>query len=676
MLVPSSGILVRRAQALLLLRVLLLTVLLTTVLGGQATAAELSASAQQRIRSATFEVVQLKPTADQAVYERPLPLDLIPYQQRVDRYRSIGTAFAIGENRFVTAAHVILVGVGSQFGPPALRDASGQVYDIDQVLEYSQPQDFVEFSLKQVPRSVHPLKTADPPALNSAVFAVGNALGEGIVIRDGVYTSDTPEEEEGRWKWLRFTAAASPGNSGGPLVDDSGRVVGVVLRKSPSENLNYAAPIRLVTGGSEHQGVAGQRTTFRLPFMDVSEIIEEHAQIPLPKPLGDLYAAVQSIRQSFIESGDTAVLSHHQDRLFPNGATSDELLTRVYRSPFPRHIAERQDRLWGAALPNTHRAELEHNGFVQYGDGMFRLRAPDDLALSALYGDSKQFMDLMLRSGYSLYRSVGTDSVKVVSLGRAQEESSYRDKFGRLWQVKVWPIAFDDASLITFNLPTPEGYVSLFLRGPTAVKGLIMRQEQLLADFIWVTYEGTLPRWREYLALRSVQPSAFGNFSLDIDPEFSRVRFDSKRCSLTIGPDEEPLTRDSVLSLNFSFFRDGARVVWEPGGIALGEHTQKNNWLIVQRTSRPAASLPEEIQSAWAKEAAGEFPYNGVAADDNGGMRISMAADLPRANGQVPAADQVKVRYVLRVIAEGAPGQPVMHAKLERLHKAFKALEY
>jgi hypothetical protein len=68
----------------------------------------------------------------------------------------------------------------------------------------------------------------------------GNALGEGIIIRDGLYTSDTPEEREGRWKWIRFSAAASPGNSGGPLVDRKGRVIGVVLRKSPSENLNVA----------------------------------------------------------------------------------------------------------------------------------------------------------------------------------------------------------------------------------------------------------------------------------------------------------------------------------------------------------------------------------------------------------------------------------------------------
>ncbi|HEY8287755.1 MAG TPA: serine protease, partial [Acetobacteraceae bacterium] len=70
------------------------------------------------------------------------------------------------------------------------------------------------------------------PPLNQVVYSVGNALGTGIVIRDGLYTSDTPEQQDGSWKWMRFSAAASPGNSGGPLLDASGKLIGVVLMKS------------------------------------------------------------------------------------------------------------------------------------------------------------------------------------------------------------------------------------------------------------------------------------------------------------------------------------------------------------------------------------------------------------------------------------------------------------
>ncbi len=640
-------------------------------------AAELSSSVQANIRAATFEVVQLKPTADPLTYERPLPLELIPYQERVDKYRSIGTAFAIGDNRFVTAAHVIALGIGSQFGPPALRDAAGQVYDIDKIIKYSERQDFVEFSLQRVPKGVRPLKTSMPPALNSAVFAVGNALGEGIVIRDGVYTSDTPEEIDGAWKWLRFTAAASPGNSGGPLVDDHGRVIGVVLRKSPSENLNYAAPIQLVTEAGETEGIVDERANFRLPFIDAAELIRTHEQIPLPAAFQDLSKAMASIHDSVVVRGDDQILMHNADRLFPTSATSAELLTRVYRSPFPRRIEERRDdRVWVAGLSQTKRAELDHNGFVQFGNAMFRLHAPDDVPLATLWGDSKLFMDMLLRSGLGLQRNVGGDQVKVTSLGKAQEEFPYRDKYGRLWQVGVWPIPFDDSNLISFSLPTPEGYVSLLAKSPSGITNLVIRQQKLYTGFIWVTMEGTLARWREYLAAKTVQPSAFAGFSLAIDPDYSRVRLLSKRDEIDIGPQQEPLTKDSVLSLNFSFFKDGDAVVWDVGGIDLGESAQKHDWLVVQREARPAPSLPEELQSDWTKLSSAQFPYNAVASDDDGGMRISMTADLPKVNGQAPAADQVNVRYALRVLAEGAPGQAAMHAKLEALHAAFEAFEH
>jgi S1-C subfamily serine protease len=143
-------------------------------------------------------------------------------------------------NRFVSAARVISAGHGSQYGPLCLRNAAGTTYRIDKIIKYSNSEDYVVFSVLAAPVVV-PLETRSRPPLNTPVFAVGNALGEGVVVRDGLYTSDTPEELEGRWQWLRFSAAASPGNSGGPLIDRNGKVVGVVVRKSPNENLNFAS---------------------------------------------------------------------------------------------------------------------------------------------------------------------------------------------------------------------------------------------------------------------------------------------------------------------------------------------------------------------------------------------------------------------------------------------------
>jgi serine protease Do len=293
-------------------------------LGGKAVAAALDASVQQQVRAATFEVVQLKPQDGDVTYERALPMELMPYQQRTDLYRSVGTAFSVGPNRYVTAAHVIALGVGSQFGPPALRDGTGKVYAIDQVLEYSDHEDFAVFSLREPPKQAPYLKAGPKPTLNDAVFAVGNALGEGVVIRDGVYTSDSPEEQDGKWNWLRFTAAASPGNSGGPLVDQHGQLLGIVLRKSASENLNYALSIAQVLGAKEGEGRVSSRTTIRLPIMDTAETLQLDEHFALPLGLPDFYNAWMNIVETATQRGSAQLLTHNaklMSREFPYNAT-------------------------------------------------------------------------------------------------------------------------------------------------------------------------------------------------------------------------------------------------------------------------------------------------------------------------------------------------------------------
>jgi len=190
--------------------VILAGALLCSMAGSHVAAATLSSAVQAKVEAATFEVVALKPVDDPLTYEKSLPLDLLPYRQRIDKYNSLGTAFAIGGGRYVTAAHVFGFLIGGLWGEPLLRDAAGNVYPIAQIEKYSAQEDFVVFTLAHEPAHAPSLQANTKPVLNAPVYAAGNALGEGVVIRDGLYTSDTPEDENGRWKWMRFSAAASP----------------------------------------------------------------------------------------------------------------------------------------------------------------------------------------------------------------------------------------------------------------------------------------------------------------------------------------------------------------------------------------------------------------------------------------------------------------------------------
>jgi serine protease Do len=628
--------------------------------------AELSSRVHQNIRAATFEVVQLKPPDGEVTYDRPPPMDLIPYQQRTDKYRSIGTAFAIGPNRYVTAAHVIELGMESQFGPPALRDGAGKVYDIDQVFKFSDARDFIVFSLREPPQGAKFLTPGDKPALNTTVYAVGNALGEGVIIRDGLYTSDTPEEVDGRWQWLRFSAAASPGNSGGPLVDEHGKVIGVVLRKSPAENLNMALPIAELVNAKDDEGTLGGRIPVRLPIFDESETVRIGERFDLPKPLAQFYTTVWERSVQLISGAEHKLLENNSDHLFPHGAGSERLLHTIDRAPFPRLMHEDPNKVWVAGAPQLQTVQLDSNGFVELSGNLVRLRAPDNVSLATLYGDDKLYLDLLLKA-YMLRRTVGSDSVRVTSLGKPKSASHFTDRWGRTWQVREWAIPYDDQFLTAVSLSTPDGYVAALTRINSSGVEILHKTQQLMSDYICLTMQGNLAQWQDYLAQQGVQPKAFDALRIKIDPE-REVAFHSDRYEVTVKPELVTLSKNSMLFLDFAFSGQGDAVSWGVNRVVVSEGPHTNNWIHVVRRTEPPGSLPDGFQSNWTKLKTQSFPYNGRIESQNGETRISAA--VPPLG---PGTDG-RVRYGLEVTREGVQTQEAMSRRLELLQHSFRAL--
>jgi hypothetical protein len=592
-------------------------------------AATLAPEAAARVTQATFEVVQKKPEADPLVYEKSLPMELVPYQERTDKYRSIGTAFAIAPNQFVTASHVLGVANGSQFGPPALRDAAGHVYAIDRVLKWSTAEDYAVFSVANPPK-VTPLAIHARPALNSTVFAVGNALGEGVVMRDGLYTSDTPEERDGRWKWLRFSAAASPGNSGGPLVDRQGAALGVVLRKSPNENLNYAVSIEQVRDGSERSAVLEARSKFSFPVAQATTVMNFDEHIPLPQPLAAFYAESRARLLAATARTLTGYLADHREELFPLGKNSRQLLSVTYTADFPRMVRQRADGIWEAVAPKFETAQLDDNGYIEFesasSGGGFRLHRPNSLSLQALAGDSKQLMDLLLKA-VVLRRPVGSDAVRVLSLGPAVSDTGYTDRWGRPWQIRSWLVPYNDAVAVTIALPTPDGYIGLYAFAPTGAQELYLLLAKSLLDFVYISYDGTLAQWRDFLAANIERPRVFSSIGITFT-EGKEFEFKSARFGFKTNQAVVPITADNQLSVRFNFIDDGGdKVLWDVAGIEWAESSRRAERIDIWRQVRPDPSLPESRQSAWDRVANEHAPFNSVVSTANGRWQLAKTVD-------------------------------------------------
>lgn len=641
-----------------------------------ARAASLDPAMLPKIQAATFEVVQAKPTSDPLSYERPLPLDLLPYQERTDKYYSIGTAFAIGHNRYVTAAHVLLAGTGSLWGVPELRDAAGRVYPIGRIEKFSLGKDFVVFTLAQPPAGDAALEVDASPALNQVVYAVGNALGTGVVIRDGLYTSDTPEQLNGAWKWMRFSAAASPGNSGGPLLDKDGKLIGVVLMKSANENLNYALPIREVLDAPSGRAVMDSRLAYQIDLFDTVENSQFKAQFALPVGLDDFYREFQSRIDANSDAQLKALLAKESANLFPNGAGSARLLhQQTQLNGFPSLIVRGSDGEWRRVGEQAQHFALDGNGYVATGavarNGLVRLRRPDGMAAATFYGDAKTRMDLLARTGM-FHRAVAGEKVKLTSLGKPVRESTRLDRWQRPWHVAVWPLPYANALVVAYSLPVPDGSVMLVRFTPPAHEHDTMLDLDELSSFVYVTYQGTLAQWKDFLGNPALQPATLKGIRIDADYD-RRFSYSSPRVAFSYPSTLQEVKPDNLLWLGFRFFLDGGKPVWDVGDVNVWKDSASDdhNNVNVQRYVAPPPGLDDDLSSRWRKLAERQYPYNAVARYENDLMMIN-AVVAPAAAGGSPST----VLYTAFYGTAGTQPQADMKGKLDLLTKDMRVTEH
>jgi hypothetical protein len=120
--------------------------------------------------------------------------------------------------------------------------SDGKEIDAVSVAAVDEPHDLV---LIRVPaKNLRALPLADPKSIEPGerVVAIGHPLGLGNTVTDGLVSAVravTPE-----LTLLQISAPISPGSSGGPLIDERGRVIGVsTLYSLKGQNLNFGVPI-------------------------------------------------------------------------------------------------------------------------------------------------------------------------------------------------------------------------------------------------------------------------------------------------------------------------------------------------------------------------------------------------------------------------------------------------
>lgn len=639
-------------------------------------AASIEPALQKSVRAATVEVVLPRPAKDPLTYERALPLELLPFSERNDRFHSLGTAFSIAPGIYVSAAHVMTAGIGSEFGAPALR-VDGNVYPIDKVLKFSQHEDFMVFTVAgTVPGGV--LQTSATPAIDEAVYSVGNAQGEGVVIRDGLLTSMTPEDQDGRWKWLRFSAATSPGNSGGPLLDTAGRVVGVVVARSAGENLNYALPIERVLQAPEGLASYDTREAFALPHLIDTGTSTLKASFKLPLPFAAFAARHQALQQQNWSKQRDALLAAKGAELFPKGVTGKSLYGAP-RGSVPALVVESDEREWRLLEGGKPEAtNLAGEGVISVrmarGIGLFLMTRPNEAHDDAFYGDSTAFMDLLLK-GVKLTRSIGTQAIRIRSAGPAASDEAYTDTWGRRWQLRRWPLGYTQVSVVVAALPTPTGYVGMVRMSPAASAVETTEELKTLTTDFTAPLEGSLPQWQAYLARKALRPAQFDAIQLAGNAS-DGFHFVSSRLNAAIPGDLVHVTDSGWLRLDMGFVQDGTHTAWDVAGLTLAADHAGETYLTLSRRVRPAADADRDATERWGRMLNRKDEFDGVTAHDPDYKASSVRMALARAEdarGAPLPASGVLYETMYRTTEKLQPGE--MDARREKMLQSVKVLE-
>jgi len=159
----------------------------------------------------------------------------------------LGSAWAVATDhvttKFVTNYHVIASAWES--GSKQVTVYQEQGNPLDGVIDSALPD--VDLALIDVKADIAPLKASkETPRAGEAVLVIGSPLGLGGSVTTG---SVSALRSEGGINFIQFSAPISPGNSGGPLVNSAGEVIGITEAKAiafGAEGIAIAIPVNQI----------------------------------------------------------------------------------------------------------------------------------------------------------------------------------------------------------------------------------------------------------------------------------------------------------------------------------------------------------------------------------------------------------------------------------------------
>lgn len=157
--------------------------------------------------------------------------------------RAGGTGFVVDRRGVVATNHHVIANASSV----RVKLLDGSFADSVELLVDDEPHDLALLEIRTA-HELRPVRLGDSDAVEVGERAVviGNPLGLEHTLSDGIVSARRRIEDH---NMIQMTAPVSPGNSGGPVFDDHGEVIGVttaVIGLGLGQNLNLAVPVNVL----------------------------------------------------------------------------------------------------------------------------------------------------------------------------------------------------------------------------------------------------------------------------------------------------------------------------------------------------------------------------------------------------------------------------------------------
>jgi len=484
------------------------------------------------LAKSVYEIVVPKIESSKIKYARELPFEKLGFTERNEKYYSVGTAFFINDKELMSAAHVFgLQDYSLYYNDVYIRDSEGNTYKIKNIIKYSDVRDMAVFDLESYPESLFSLAFSEETEIGDTVFSVGNVQGEGISFRAGQIAAFTFEPEYGKWKDIRFTAPASPGNSGGPLVNVKGDVVGLIVKKNSSENHNVAVPITEVANLSDDAEFLLRNVTLTLRDEQNNITRDWKASFELPETVSKLSNAAQMSLNKFYSVMGLDLGDKFKESYFPKG---NRFRAYLRNQQFIRNFGVLESDVdfneWSLNNYSTKTIPLQKDQNIKISSSDIStfhviIEKPVALSLAEFIGNPEIVMDNILK-GIPITRTVGAEKIRVTSLGEPESIDLWQDKLGRKWVSSLWFIPYLDAYAYSHCLAYPGGAICNvdFKENSELYKGYFELVKQNY-DEIAIGYEGEVADWLEYFSLdKKYLPRVFEGSKMSLSDDIFKFK--------------------------------------------------------------------------------------------------------------------------------------------------------